>query len=190
MVLHLKLAATVYGGPSFRKGPPPLPNPRLSSPKAFVLIESLSEDAGSIEASLQPTGIKEKKGIEYKPCGEAPSSNKKRISYKKEHIGKVPTGGAPFSAGTNARRAASPPVEIFAGGGPGEGAFYKKRPPPVLSLYPYSIQFAARPTARCQLWSSSARRSSSIEGSKRRSSFHRVDTSSSLSQKPTASPAR
>ena len=101
----------------------------------------------------------------------------------------------PFPAGTDSRRTASPPAEIFAGGGPGEGAFYKKRPPPpppppVLPHSPYSIQFAARPTARCQLWSSSARRASSIAGSKRRSSFQRVDTSSSLSQKPTASPAR
>ena len=72
----------------------------------------------------------------------------------------------------------------------GRALFIKSALPRFSPPTPYSIQFAARPTARCQLWSNSARRASSIAGSKRRSSFHRVDTSSSLSQKPTASPAR
>ena len=46
-----------------------------------------------------------------------------RTHYKKTCWKKL--GSFPFPAGTDSRRAASPPVEIFAGGA-GEDAFYKR----------------------------------------------------------------
>ena len=47
-----------------------------------------------------------------------------------------------FFHNRNSCRITSPPVNIFAGEGPGEGAFYKKLPPPVTPS-PYLLRWAA-----------------------------------------------
>ena len=138
--------------------------PSPPPPKAFDLIEFLM----TFCPAWRPTFQSDKNTL--KPAG--------RQRVKKDNSGRPQTGIRYCQNFCRRGRAALADL--------GEELFVKSASPSLL----YSIQFAARPTARCQLWSSSARRSSGMSGSKRRSSFHRAHTSSSPSQKPTASPAR
>ena len=124
----------VYGGTDAAGGYPAAPVPRFLPREKPCRSMGAAPENRAFENPLAGHSQDTKKSL-WKLQRLFLFSSDKRLS-KDDRNPALPRFRFPIQRDSS--RDASPPVEVFAGGGTGEGAFFKKRPPPIRLSIHYS----------------------------------------------------